>query len=354
MTRRMERKAFTLVELLVVIAIIGILIALLLPAIQAAREAARRAQCTNNLSQLSKAALNFESGHNKFPPGYLSYWPIKHAEPDYDLNQHTSVFCFLLPYMEGDNLYDKIDTAHKPLTDYAGLLDIKVSNDTNPLGLTVKPWWNLTMAWDAAHSQIPALLCPSHPRIYSSGVSMASASYYTGSKITYGGYTSTAPSLTSLGMTHYLGCGGYCGKILNGASFTADPNDPLNTGSLANNVIGVFGNRTKTRMRDIRDGTSQTFLFGEFAGTGTTTEDGSAGDQELNFGFAWAGCGIMTTQNPLNSWKTFTRFSSHHDAGVLFAFADGSVHSFAPEVEKRIFWFLSGMADRQVIDVNDI
>jgi prepilin-type N-terminal cleavage/methylation domain-containing protein len=63
-----KRIAFTLVELLVVIAIIGILVALLLPAIQAAREAARRSQCLNNITQLTKGMLNYESSYKGFPP----------------------------------------------------------------------------------------------------------------------------------------------------------------------------------------------------------------------------------------------------------------------------------------------
>ena len=49
----MRRRGFTLIELLVVIAIIAVLIALLLPAVQAAREAARRAQCVNNMKQMT-------------------------------------------------------------------------------------------------------------------------------------------------------------------------------------------------------------------------------------------------------------------------------------------------------------
>lgn len=66
-----RKPAFTLVELLVVIAVIGILIGLLLPAVQAAREAARRLSCVNNLKQISLAVINYHDQMRRFPSGYI-------------------------------------------------------------------------------------------------------------------------------------------------------------------------------------------------------------------------------------------------------------------------------------------
>jgi prepilin-type N-terminal cleavage/methylation domain-containing protein/prepilin-type processing-associated H-X9-DG protein len=69
--RRAPRgRGFTLIELLVVITIVGLLVALLLPAVQAAREAARRAQCQNNLKQISLALHGYHDAQGTFPSGF--------------------------------------------------------------------------------------------------------------------------------------------------------------------------------------------------------------------------------------------------------------------------------------------
>ena len=62
-----SKQGFSLVELLVVIAILAVLLGMFLPATRSVREASRRTACSNNLRQVSLAALNFESSHGFFP-----------------------------------------------------------------------------------------------------------------------------------------------------------------------------------------------------------------------------------------------------------------------------------------------
>ena len=102
-------RAFTLIELLVVIAIIAILISLLLPAVQKVREAAARAQCENNLKQITLATLDCaDTHHRKMPAGmgmYPTYGPDWNNWRNAPNSAYGGLFFHILPFIEQDNLY---------------------------------------------------------------------------------------------------------------------------------------------------------------------------------------------------------------------------------------------------------
>lgn len=96
-----NRPAFTLVELLVVLAIIGIFTALLLLGSRPTIHPHRRAQCSNNLKQISCALINYATVNDgEFPPAYTT---------DTEGNRLHSWRTLILPYLEQQDLYDSID-----------------------------------------------------------------------------------------------------------------------------------------------------------------------------------------------------------------------------------------------------
>jgi prepilin-type N-terminal cleavage/methylation domain-containing protein len=99
------KRGFTLIELLVVIAIIAVLIGLLVPAVQKVREAGYRAESSNNLHQMALACHTCHDANKKLPPGWGYFPPGRTASATATPAPHGSLFYFLLPYIEQENVY---------------------------------------------------------------------------------------------------------------------------------------------------------------------------------------------------------------------------------------------------------
>jgi prepilin-type N-terminal cleavage/methylation domain-containing protein len=314
MTRLRQRtRGFTLIELLVVIAIIAILIALLLPAVQQAREAARRTQCKNNMKQIALAIHNYHDTFNMFPCGYIF------APPNFSTR---SAFTLMLPFIEQGNLYQSIDSS--------------VPMFTGPTGYNATV---LAKNVSLAATVIPAFLCPS-------SVGEPTDDYLYPAGLFGNPFNCTWKG----GRTDYCGTSGVRGAFGNLAYNGNQGGD--REGFLR--AAGLGGDTS--RMRDITDGTSNTFMFGERTGglklyyknqivttlnpllavtNGGSWPDALAFEHWLQ-GSLYDGSGnggpcAMCTNLRGNGFHSF------HTGGCQFALGDGSVRFVSENVAQSVF-----------------
>jgi prepilin-type N-terminal cleavage/methylation domain-containing protein len=324
MIMAIRRRGFTLVELLVVITIIGILIALLLPAVQAAREAARRAQCTNNLKQMSLAALNHESANGCFPSGGWGWGWMGDPDRGFGPKQPGGFFYNVLPYMEQSNIHD----LGKGLTGTA-------KDDA-----TLK----------AAQTIIVAFCCPTKrkPAVYP----------------LWSGYPKlnncSQPSNTAFGYFHadYTSNAGSVKVMWGWGPGNYSDGDSGKGFSDMTNSNGICHQRSQVTVADIKDGTSNTYLVGEkylnmdhyFDGQDYSDDQPALGgdDYDLN---SW------TDNPPMQDRMGYTeywRFGGPHTGGFIVALCDGSVRTISYFIDATVHRYLGSRNDLQPIDASKL
>lgn len=272
----MKKKGFTLVELLVVIAIIGVLVALLLPAVQTAREAARRSSCKNNMKNLGLAMHNYHDIVLQFPFGFD--------------DRETLWSAMILPQIEQENLYNTLVFAE--------------SGDGN-WGANGSP--NET----ACGTLIDTFRCPS----------MSVAEHIDNNGI---------PTRVPISYRAVAG-----GNAVSDDESTVPSGHPKIALEHQSGLNGMFYGCSETKMRDLTDGASNTYMIGESRTEPTFSKDGQGMDfwqfgapqtggwdcREGDKGGTEYSEGLGSAYGPINA-----RISAPSTPGVIMELTFGSWH----------------------------
>lgn len=284
------RFGFTLVELLVVMAIIGILVALLMPAVMQARESARKKECLNNIRQINLASQNYLETHRTFPSGWVcnpnlpnSTCDIRAPRAAYPIDV-VDTQKFKLPDNSQMEIVPPLTWAISDLWGWQSFILPQVDAQTTNVNFKLPK--NHADNWGGIQLRLKIYECPS------------------------AALAANRPG--GLGYSTYRG----------------------STGTTATNGV-VFCN-SKISDKDIRDGMSNTIIFGEsqfgFWGDALSCCARVPIPSDNRAMFDW----VSDEQKVNGNTFLIFGFGSWHDDIVHFAFADGSCKPIAKNIDVNI------------------
>jgi Protein of unknown function (DUF1559) len=278
----------TLLELLVVMAIIGLLMGLLLPAVQRMRESANQTTCQNQLRQIGLALNGYHNAKGNLPPAFTCDI-LDLPEIEY-ATPGWGWAAYLLPYLEQAPLAEQLQ--------WKFAVEDRM-NDSPRLQV------------------VKAFVCPSD---VNTGV--------------YTVWSQYNRKIVAAATNSYAACYGFGGSI----------------GEAAGSGNGIFYRNSRTRLADIKDGTSTTVAIGERAAwfcqsawIGVVTNGTiRTSPNSPTFVAAIEEAPVMvmarTSGDYLNSpYSSPYDFYSPHPMAGQFLFADGSVRSLSFSLKANIW-----------------
>lgn len=305
---------FTVLEVLVGLGIVMILLSLLMPATQMAREGARRLQCANHLRNLGLAALQHEVDHQIYPSDGWGFRWVGDPDRGYGPDQPGGWVYDILAYIDQDSVR---------------------SMGAGARGAEKRS------AMNARFGMAPELLyCPSRRN--------AGAYPFTESRF---GLVNADPPRTAAKVDYAINAGSV---ELDGGIGPASEQDHSYAWPSLDRMNGISFVRSRVRVRDVRDGTSNTIMLGEkYVPSSTYLSGASIGDDQSFLVGDDADIRRYTVISPvpdiveggLPGVRLVHAFGSAHPNGAQFVFCDGSVRQIPFGTDEHVFQKSGGRYD---------